>query len=145
MSLRYEQYHSLKTTKVFLNNLLDPSTRPKINEMKAAALWCLRHFPFLKDDGEPMFSCDTATPPGKEHEIKQLEDEIFYHKYLYYEKAMSTELSDYEYDKLEERLRVLHPSSDVFKAAGLSCPESLWPKYERRRRSRLKIKRRKDF
>jgi len=59
MSLRYEQYHSLKKTQSFLRDLMFTDTRPKtVKELKARAYSCLRHFPYLKENGEPMFSQD---------------------------------------------------------------------------------------
>ena len=59
MSLKKEQYYSLLITRDFLRNLLDKKTRPKnITEMTREALRCLRHYPFLKENGEPMFSKD---------------------------------------------------------------------------------------
>jgi hypothetical protein len=59
MSLKYEQYHSLKKTQSFLRDLLFTDTRPKtVKELKARAYSCLRHFPHLKENGEPMFSQD---------------------------------------------------------------------------------------
>lgn len=59
MSLKYEQYHSLKKTQNFLRDLLSTDTRPKtVKELKDRAYSCLRHFPHLKENGEPMFSRD---------------------------------------------------------------------------------------
>jgi hypothetical protein len=57
MSVKSEQYNSLIKTRRFLVDLLDSKERPKtVSEMKKRSLECLRHFPFLKEDGEPMFS-----------------------------------------------------------------------------------------
>jgi hypothetical protein len=62
MSLRYEQYHSLKKTQQFLRDLLDKTTRPKtVAELKKRALSCLRHYPFLHENGEPILSRDEFT------------------------------------------------------------------------------------
>jgi len=62
MSLRYEQYWSLKKTQQFLRDLLDKSTRPKtVTELKRRALSCLRHYPHLHNNGEPIFSRDGFT------------------------------------------------------------------------------------
>jgi|694.fasta_scaffold06436_19 hypothetical protein len=59
MSLRFEQYNSLKKTRKFLQDLLHHSTRPKkVSDISKQASSCLRHFPFLKENGEPMFSND---------------------------------------------------------------------------------------
>jgi hypothetical protein len=59
MSLKYEQHHSLKKTQSFLRDLLFTDTRPKtVKELKDRAYSCLRHFPHLKENGEPMFSQD---------------------------------------------------------------------------------------
>jgi hypothetical protein len=64
MSLKYEQYNSLKMTRDFLR-LVMQSKKPKSimewNEFKVTAAGCLRHYPFLKEDGEPMFSKDNFT------------------------------------------------------------------------------------
>lgn len=57
MSVKSEQYNSLMLVKEYLKNELDPQTRPKNHtERRKIILSCLRHFPFLKDDGEPIFS-----------------------------------------------------------------------------------------
>ena len=62
MSLRYEQYMALKRTKNFLRCLLTVSECPKTKkEMRAEASACLRHFPFLHDNGQPMWSKDDLT------------------------------------------------------------------------------------
>ena len=57
MSLKHEQYWALKKARDFLRDLMDSKRRPKtVKEMKERAYSCLRHYPFLKEDGEPMFS-----------------------------------------------------------------------------------------
>jgi hypothetical protein len=59
MSLKHQQFESLKRTKDFMYSLLDPKKRPKtVKEMKDMVSRCLRHYPPLKEDGEPMFSND---------------------------------------------------------------------------------------
>lgn len=59
MSLKREQFRSLAVTQAFLFDLLDPKRRPKtVKELKDRAHRCLRHWPPLKTDGEPMFSKD---------------------------------------------------------------------------------------
>jgi hypothetical protein len=59
MSLRYEQHASLLITREFLLDLLNTSTRPKtVKELKARARMCLRHYPPLDKDGNPIFSND---------------------------------------------------------------------------------------
>jgi hypothetical protein len=64
MSLRYEQYWSLRRTRQFLRDLLHPSTRPKtVKELRTRASACLRHFPFLEESGKPMWSQDEFTSP----------------------------------------------------------------------------------
>ncbi len=60
----------------------------------------------------------------------QLEDEICYHKYLYYELAAPI-LSDYDYDKLESELKKRFPDSKVNDY--IECPRELWNKYKERR------------
>lgn len=63
MSLRFEQYHALKKTQQFLRDIYDPAKRPKtVKEWRLRASSCLRHFPFLKEDGEPIFSKDDFKP-----------------------------------------------------------------------------------
>ena len=63
MSLRYEQHRALLMSRDFLLDLLQPSKRPKtVKEMKERARRCLRHFPPLKEDGEPLFSGDSFRP-----------------------------------------------------------------------------------
>ena len=64
MSLKYEQYNSLVKTQKFLRDLLFTDTRPKkVSELKERAYRCLRHFPHLKENGEPMFSGDDFPCP----------------------------------------------------------------------------------
>jgi hypothetical protein len=63
MSLRREQYWALRKTQDFLRDLLFAETRPKkVSELKERAYRCLKHFPFLDDDGKPMFSQDGFGP-----------------------------------------------------------------------------------
>lgn len=62
MSLRYEQYHSLKATKEFLSDLLTVEGYPQTKaEMRGRASYCLRHFPMLDKNGKPIFSNDRFT------------------------------------------------------------------------------------
>lgn len=61
MSLRYEQYNSLKTTRKFLRDLIMWEGRMNKRDVRERALLCLHHFPFLHDTGEPMFSKDKFT------------------------------------------------------------------------------------
>lgn len=64
MSLRYEQYTSLRRTRQFLADLLHPSTRPKtVKELRGRASACLRHFPFLEESGKPIWSHDNFKSP----------------------------------------------------------------------------------
>jgi hypothetical protein len=59
MSLRYEQEASLLMTREFLLDLLRPNTRPKtVKQLKERAQRCLRHYPPLDVDGNPIFSSD---------------------------------------------------------------------------------------
>lgn len=53
---------------------------------------------------------------SKNEEIKNLEFEIIKHKNLYYQGR--PELSDFEYDKLEEKLKQLDPESPVLEMVG---------------------------
>jgi len=65
MSLKYEQYRSLKYTKEFLRDLLFHDTRPKtVKLLKERTLRCLRHFPALAEDGRPYFSEDSFKDPS---------------------------------------------------------------------------------
>ena len=62
ISLRYEQYNSLKVTQRFLCDLLTVDQYPKTKrEMRERASRCLRHFPFLYESGQPMWSKDEFT------------------------------------------------------------------------------------
>lgn len=62
MSLRYEQYNSLKITRDFLIDLLNSKKRPKtVKETRERASRCLRHFPPLGYNGKPLFSKDDLT------------------------------------------------------------------------------------
>ena len=62
MSLRYEQYNALMRTQEFLRNLLTVEDYPKTKkEMRQRASSCLRHFPFLHENGQPMWSLDSFT------------------------------------------------------------------------------------
>ena len=62
MSLRYEQYRSLKMTKEFLRDLLTGENYPKTKKkMRKRASACLKHFPFLYENGQPMWSQDSFT------------------------------------------------------------------------------------
>jgi hypothetical protein len=64
MSLRSEQQYALYKTRNFLRDLLDSSTRPKtVKELKDRAYSCLRHFPFLDERGNPMWSQDEFPCP----------------------------------------------------------------------------------
>jgi len=62
MSLRYEQYRSLELTKEFMYDLLTVDKYPKTKkEMQKRVLQCLRHFPFLLENGQPRWSEDEFT------------------------------------------------------------------------------------
>ena len=59
MSLRREQYQALLRTKQLLRDLTLPATRPKtVKELRSRVFSCLRHWPALRENGEPMFSQD---------------------------------------------------------------------------------------
>ena len=53
---------------------------------------------------------------------KELVKEIYRHKKLYY--AGTPEISDFEYDKLEDRLRELNPDSRVLQVVGAEVVNS---------------------
>ena len=62
MSLRYEQYNSLMRTQEFLCDLFSVEDYPKTKkEMRERASACLRHFPCLHENGQPMWSQDSFT------------------------------------------------------------------------------------
>ena len=61
MSLRYEQYDSLRKTKEFLRELLASKKRWTKKELREKAYSCLRHYPCLHDTGQPIFSRDEFT------------------------------------------------------------------------------------
>lgn len=64
MSLRMEQYWSLQQTREFLVDLLDPKKTPRVpKDVRQRARRCLKHFPFLDEDGRPRFSTDEFSPP----------------------------------------------------------------------------------
>jgi len=57
MSIRAEQFRSLLSTRNLMYDLLRTDRRPKtVREMKERVRRCLKHYPFLKEDGEPIFS-----------------------------------------------------------------------------------------
>jgi len=71
MSIRIEQYRSLLETREFLFALLDPSQTPRVpRAVRERASWCLRHFPFLRDNGEPEFSQDSIGLDGDKNPDK---------------------------------------------------------------------------
>ena len=60
MSLKLEQFRSLAATQALLFDLLETKKRPKtVKELKARVFRVLRHWPPLREGGEPMFSQDT--------------------------------------------------------------------------------------
>lgn len=64
MSLKYEQYRALYATKEFLRDLLNPHTYPNTKkEMRERASRCLKHFPYLDETGQPIFSSDEFECP----------------------------------------------------------------------------------
>lgn len=71
MSLKYEQYRALVKTQELLRDLLTVDQYPKTKkEMRDRAYRCLKHFPFLLDTGEPVFSQDEfECPKIKDYEI----------------------------------------------------------------------------
>ncbi len=57
MSIKREQYYSLKLTREFLFEILSMKSREiKLSTLKQKASRCLRHYPALRDSGEPVFS-----------------------------------------------------------------------------------------
>lgn len=59
MSLRFEQRRALIKARDLLRDLLDPQRRPKtVRELRERASSALKHYPFLDERGEPMWSQD---------------------------------------------------------------------------------------
>jgi hypothetical protein len=59
MSLRHEQRRALLRSRDLLCDLLDAQKRPKtVKELRVRVLSAIRHFPFLDERGEPMWSND---------------------------------------------------------------------------------------
>jgi len=67
MSIRHEQYRSLHYTRKFLCRLL---CKPmlKTSEIREEAARCLRHYPLLEKNGEPIFSNDPFSCPSIEED-----------------------------------------------------------------------------
>lgn len=61
MSLRYEQYRALISTRKFLTELMLGNGHTKDDRERARC--CLRHFPILLRNGEPLFSNDEFECP----------------------------------------------------------------------------------
>ena len=62
MSLRFEQHQALLETKKYLQDRINPKTRPKTVAKDIERLChCLRHFPPLSETGKPRFSEDPFT------------------------------------------------------------------------------------
>lgn len=59
MSLRNEQYRSLKSTREFLHELIMCNDTPR--NIAKTAYRCAYHFPALDDRGEPIWSLDDLT------------------------------------------------------------------------------------
>ena len=83
---------------------------------------------------------------NEERTQSELEDFLYFYKYMYYEKDGERDtwdlmISDREYDLLENELRERFPDSEVLTCVG-SPPREMWPKYETRR---LNWKRLKDL
>jgi hypothetical protein len=63
MSLKFEQRAALLKARDLLRDCLHPSTRPKsVRELRDRASSALRHYPFLDERGEPMWSQDEFKP-----------------------------------------------------------------------------------
>ena len=62
VSLRYEQYRALMMTREFLRDLLTVERYPKNKrEMRERVSQCLRHYPYLYESGQPIWSQDDFT------------------------------------------------------------------------------------
>ena len=62
MSLKFEQLRSLHETRRLLFDICSRRV-PASPELVERAHYCARHFPFLKETGEPMFSRDDFPCP----------------------------------------------------------------------------------
>ena len=71
MSLLHEQRRALLRTREFLRDLLLPTRPKKAKDLKMRAYACLRHFPFLKEDGEPMWSQDSFRLDARDAEERK--------------------------------------------------------------------------
>ena len=50
MTLPGERLSALKSTKLFLQDLLDPKITPRVPRLiRIQAMWCLKHYPWLED------------------------------------------------------------------------------------------------
>ena len=66
MSLRYEQRTALLRSRELLWDMLDAQKRPKtVKELKLRVCSALRHFPFLDERGEPLWSQDDFEAPNE--------------------------------------------------------------------------------
>lgn len=69
MTLRYQQYGSLKQTREFLGELLRHAGEMKTSEIRGKASECLKHFPCMDAQGQPFWSMDELTVDrGTPHE-----------------------------------------------------------------------------
>jgi len=59
VSLRSEQYHSLKNTRKFLHDLIMSNDTPE--GIAKEAYHCAYHFPALDEQGQPIWSLDDLT------------------------------------------------------------------------------------
>lgn len=72
MSLRCEQRRALLKARALLPDLLHPSTRPKtVKELRDRASGALKHFPFLDERGEPMWSQDEFDDPALKERVAE--------------------------------------------------------------------------
>lgn len=83
MSLKNEQYNSLKKTRKFLVSIFEDKEKTKSRkvqelkrDLKKEAYSCLRHFPFLDSTGKPIFSNDEFYTENQD-EITSLYNCIF--------------------------------------------------------------------
>lgn len=72
MSLKFEQYNALLSTRKLLHDILTVDNYPKTKkEMRLKAYRCLKHFPFLDETGEPVFSNDNFPCPKINREFEE--------------------------------------------------------------------------
>jgi hypothetical protein len=63
MSLRYEQHRALRLSRDLLTGIANGTVKRIQKAVRTQARLALRHFPFLTDENEPIFSRDNMRGP----------------------------------------------------------------------------------